>query len=254
VPKDALNPRIVGKKKLNVSPAKVAVQADVEIWQMLGPTRRDDLHLGLQRRVGNFLSNVGRRVDKGQRFADFEPLIEMICRHYNPGWLVLARWYAETDTPAGFEEAKKAARHFLENEPTGELAAEAWRSLAFYCYKTGDVLGEIHAFIERSQITSVPFYELSTTANRLNQLLHEQTLDVDFQEKRIFVQRIADALDRRKSEANADDFSRMTWLALHLNDEAKAREYAAAGLKLEPDNYYCQKHAERLGLYAAGRK
>lgn len=139
-------------------------------------------------------------------------------------------------------------RHFLENEPTGELAAEAWRSLAFYCYKTGDILGEIHAFIERSQIISVPFSDLSNTANRLNQLLREHTLDVDREEKRIFAQRIAEALHRRKSEANSDDFSRMAWLAFYMNDQPTAREYAAAGLKLDPSNYHCQRLAERLGL------
>jgi hypothetical protein len=240
---------IFGKKKLNVSPAKVAIQADIEILQMLGTTRRDNLHLGLQRRLENFLSNISYRLEKGAAFENFQPVIEMICRHYNPGWLVLARWWAETDTSVGFEEAKKAVRHFLENEPTGELAAEAWRALAFYCHKTGDVLGEIHAFVERSQISCVPFYDLANTADRLNQLFRDQTLDMDREEKRIFAQRIADALHRRKSEAKADDFSRMAWLALNLKDQGRAREYVAAGLKLDPDNYHCRKHAERLGLY-----
>jgi hypothetical protein len=239
---------IFGKKKLNVSPAKVTIQTDVEILQMLGPTRREDLHFGLQRRVENFLSNIARRVEKGDSFENFAPMVDMICRHYNPGWLILARWYAESNTAVGFDKAKEALRHFLENEPTGELAAGAWRSLAFYCYKTGDVLGEIHAFIERSQISSVPFYDLSNTANRLNQLLREHVLDVDREEKRIFAQRIFDALDCRRHEANSDDYSRMAWLAFHLKHEAKAREYAAAGLKLDPDNYHCQKLAEKLGL------
>ncbi|MDQ3621599.1 MAG: NB-ARC domain-containing protein [Verrucomicrobiota bacterium] len=42
---------IFGKKKLNVSPFKAAIQTDVEILQMLGPTRHEDLHFGFLRRV-----------------------------------------------------------------------------------------------------------------------------------------------------------------------------------------------------------
>ena len=98
---------IFGKKKLNVSPAKVAIQADVEMLQMLGPTRRDDLHLGLHRRVENFLSNIARRVDKGESFEHFAPMVEMICRNYNPGWLILARWYAEATPRSALIRRKK---------------------------------------------------------------------------------------------------------------------------------------------------
>ncbi len=172
----------------------------------------------------------------------------MICRHYNPGWLILARWYVEAGTPENYDRAKEALRHFLEEEPAGERAADAWRTLAFCCHKTGDTLGEIHAFIERSQITTVPFYDLSNTANRLNQLLRENALEIDREAKRIFAQRLADALDNRKDEANADDYSRKAWLAFHLNADDKARSYAEAGLVIDPTNHHIRKIAEKLHI------
>ena len=139
-------------------------------------------------------------------------------------------------------------RRFLEVEPASAGAEGAWLLLAHACYKTGDAMGEIHAFIERSQISSVPFFDLSNTANRLNQLLRESLFGMERDQKRHLAQRIAAALEKRRSEADADDYSRMAWLAIHLDQEGAAREYVTSGLALDRDNYHCQRLAERLGM------
>lgn len=242
---------VFGKKKLNVSPFKTAVQLDVETLQMLGPSRRGDVHLGLAKRLERFIENISCRIDAGESFENYSPILEMICRAYNPGWLLLARWHIEAGTPNAFEKAKDALRRFLESEPTGVDAAGAWQMLGRACYQTGDALGEVHALIERAQISSVPFHDISNTANLLNRSRREHELDVDKEEKRLLGQRIASVLDKRRSEASADDLSRMAWLALHLGQEAKAREYAQAGLAMEPENHHCRKIFERLGMMSS---
>src|SRR6266480_805364 len=207
---------VFGKKKLNISPFKMAVQSDVEILRMLGPTRFTDSHLSLAKRLESFIANVSRRVETGASFESYSPILEMICRAYNPGWLLLARWHMESRTTDGYANAKDKLKRFLENEPSADEAAEAWRMLAEACFRTADALGEIHAFTERAQITSVPFYDVSNTANRLNELLHTRQLEIDRDEKRALAQRILTVLDSRRSEAAADDYSRMAWLAIHL--------------------------------------
>ena len=111
-----------------------------------------------------------------------------------------------------------------------------------------DELGEIHAFSERAQLASIPFYDVSSTANRLNALLREHELDVDKEEKRHLAQRLLVVLEARRSEATADDFSRMAWLALHTEQQLKAGEFTRAGLQLEPDNPHCVGLKERLGV------
>lgn len=239
---------VFGKKKLNVSPFNTAIQSDVEILQMLGPTRRSDIHLGLAKRVENFITNISRRIERGESFDDYSSILDMICRAYHPGWLLLARWHIETGTDGGFEKAKECLSRFLEVDPSSADAAEAWRLLALACYKTGDAIGEIHAFIERSQISSVPFFDLSNAANRLNQLLRESLFGMERDQKRHLAQKISIALEKRRSEADADDYSRMAWLAIHLDQEGAAREYVASGLALDKDNYHCQRLAERLGI------
>ncbi len=239
---------VFGRRKLKISPFRSAVESDVEILQMLGPSRRDDVHLGLAKRLESFIANISRRIDAGASFDSYSAILEMICLAYNPGWLLLARWHMEAGTKDGYLKAKQDLNRFLENSPPDEDAAEAWRMLAHACYRTADLLGEIHSFIERARISKVPFYDLSNTANKLNQLLRDQSLGIDKEQKRYLADRIASTLLGRRAEAKADDLSRMAWLAIHMGQESNAREYVEAGLRMEPENYHCLKLAQRLGM------
>ena len=239
---------VFGKKKLNISPSKAAIQADVEILQMLGPSRRDDVHLGLARRLENFIANISRRIEAGVTYESFAPVLEAICRAYNPGWLLLARWHIEERTQEGYARAKEELRRFLESGPPNADAAEAWKLLGHACYRTGDALGEVHAFIERAQVSDVDFYDLSNTANRLNLFLRDHGLEIDREQKRDLASRIISVLKARRAEAGADDLSRMAWLAIHSGQEALAREFVEAGLTKDSGNYHLVRLAQRLGI------
>ena len=239
---------IFGERKLNISPYKGSIQADVDLLRMLGPSRRDDIHLGLEKKLKTFVASIARRVDLGQSFGEFEPILEMICRNYPPGSLVLAQWYIELETADGFGKAKSALMRFLESDPTGPLAADVWRKLARTYCRLGDTLGEIHAYVERAKFQAVPFYDVSNTANRLNQVLREQGSRIQQDEKRALAGQLLVVMHDRRDEADADDFSRMAWLALHLGQESKAHDYVRTGLQLDPDNSHCQQLATRLGF------
>jgi hypothetical protein len=160
----------------------------------------------------------------------------------------LARWHMEERSPQGYTRAKEELRRFLENGPPNAEAAEAWRLLGHACYQTGDALGEVHAFIERAQVSDVEFYDLSNTANRLNLFLRDHGLEIDKEQKRDLATRIISVLNARRSEAGADDFSRMAWLAIHSGQEALARDYVQAGLTTDGGNYHVVKLAQRLGI------
>ena len=125
---------VFGKRKLNISPSKAAIQADVEILQMLGPSRRDDLHLRLAIRLESFIVNMSRRIEAGATYERFAPVFESICFAYNPGWLLLARWHMEERTTDGYTHAKRELGQFLEYGPPPEEAAEAWRLLGYACF------------------------------------------------------------------------------------------------------------------------
>lgn len=239
---------VFGKKKLNISPSKAAIQADVEILQMLGPSRRDDVHLGLVRRLESFLGNITRRIEAGSAYESFAPVLEAICRAYNPGWLLLAQWHMEERSPEGYSRAKEELRRFLENGPPNVEAAEAWRLLGHACYQTGDALGEVHAFIERAQVSEVTFHHLSNTANKLNLFFWEHGLEIDREQKRDLATRILSVLNARRGEASADDLSRMAWLAIHSGQETLARDFVESGLAKDAGNYHIVKLAQRFGM------
>jgi hypothetical protein len=237
---------VFGKKKLNISPLKAFIQSDVEILQMLGPSRRDDVHLGLARKLESFIGNISRRVEAGAAHESYALVLEAICRAYNPGWLLLARWHMEQRSPEGYGLAKEALGRFLENYPAGADAAEAWYNLSHACNKTGDALGEVHALVELAQLPDVAFQVLSNTANRLNLLFRDPSLELEKEQKRDLANRVLLVLDSRRAEALGDDLSRMAWLAVHSGQESLARDYVQTGLATEPDNYHLVRLAHKL--------
>lgn len=237
-----------GRKKLNIHPAKSSIERDVEVLQMLGASQRDDLHLALAARLEQFLKNISKKIEKGANYDSYAPVLEAVCRAYNPGWLLLARWHMEQRTLDGYARAREELRRFLENGPPEPDAAAAWWLLANACYQTNDPLGEVHAFIERAQLSNVPFTDVSATANRYNQFLKEQGSDLNRDQKRDYAERLARVMDARINEAGPDDLSRMAWLAIHLRNEAPARDYVQQGLAVEPHNVHLIKLAERLGI------
>lgn len=239
---------VFGRKKLNISPHKVSIQSDVELLQLLGPSRRDDMHLGLENRLASFIAGIASRIEHGEPKESYAPILEMICRNYPPGWLLLARWHLEQGTQEGFESSKLELRRFLENDATSAGASDAWRLLAHACYRTGDTLGEILAFVERAQLSDTSFGDVSNTAGRLNQLQYDQSIPLSQDERLALSRRIAAVMHERIDEANADDFSKMAWLTIHLGQESKAHEYTQLGLRLEPMNRHCRRLADRLGI------
>ncbi len=154
----------------------------------------------------------------------------------------------EQGTAEGFEAAKEALRRFLEEGPNASDAAEAWKLLANACNQTGESLGEIHACIERAQLANIAFYELSNTANRLNNFIRESGPVLDKDLKQSLIRPLLKLLHDRRAEADGIDFSRMAWLAINSLQESLAREYVRAGLTADPLNLHLNKIAQRLHI------
>jgi len=87
---------------------------------------------------------------------------------------------------------------------------------------------------------------LSNAANRLNNLLRDNSLALDSEEKRLLYRDLAQLMEARMREADATDLSRLAWLHLHLHDPVRARDIAEQGLELESDNEHCQRLLVRL--------
>ena len=235
-----------GRSKLQTSPFRAAVEADVQLLQQFGASQRTSLTHGIEAHVKRFVSFVAVRVERDPSvLREYVQILEALAHRYPPTWLRIAELYDEVDSDAALSAAKDAIRQYLESSGAAN-DVRAWKHLADYCRRSADLMGEAHALVELSRREDVELYEISSSANRLNALLATSPASMERDEKNILIEEMADAFEARIDEGNSTDRSRLAWLCLHIKDLDRAQQHVAAGLELHPDNEYCLRLKERL--------
>jgi len=237
-----------GKTKLTASPLKSAVQADSQLLQMFGASQKTDIRHGIAPRLERLFLNISRAVAKDfSKLKDYLPVVHLVAQHSPVAWMSLASLYEEEGSQQSLAEAKDCLRHYLEATPAS-ASSFVWKRLADMCEKTNDFVGAVHALVEMCEHSVVPFFVVSNTANKLNSLFRTKRLQLDTDEKRILIRRLATVMSERLSEANADDYSRLAWLNRHLQDEESAKLLTEKGLKLDGYNEHLISLAEKFSL------
>ena len=239
-----------GKKKIKISPLKSDIERDIKLLQLFGPTQGDDLSLNFAKQLDGFIRNISKRVDGDKEsFKEYKQILNIICQVYNKGRLLLSELYIELEE---MEKAKKELELFLETE-SGQDRKNGWKKLSEICFKTEDYKGYIHAIIERSKMDNEFFPELSNAANRLNNLFSNQRQEFSKEEKNKLASPLLSELDRKKRKAQADDFSRMAWLSISLDQDSQAMGYVNEGLDVDPNNYHCLNLKDKLCMAESTR-
>jgi tetratricopeptide (TPR) repeat protein len=231
---------IFGRKKLVTSPLRIAIEADLQLIRGFGVTTTTEVAGGLLPRIERMARAAARRIEDGQDVTQELLVLEYIATEYSPAWLTVAelQQYQLKDVAGAIGSTER----YLESQPQDQ---DAWRRLAFLHRSDGNLLAEMNAWLQRAELCRPAFHELSSTANRLNGLLHtEMSLDVD--EKRLMARKLRTLMEARKGEADATDFSRLAWLCLHDHDSVAAERWVAEGLALEDDNDYCLRLKRKL--------
>ncbi|SRR6266540_148185 len=237
-----------GRTKLNTSPLKSAVQADSHILQMFGASQKTDVRHGIAPRLERLFLNVSREVSKDfGKLANYLPVLHLVAERTPDAWLSLASLYEEGGGQKYLAEAKDCLRRYLEATPAA-ASSVVWKRLADLCETTNDFVGAVHALVEMCEHSVVPYFVVSNTANKLNSLFWNKKLQLDTDEKRILIRRLASVMSERLSEADADDYSRLAWLHLHLHDEERAKYLTEEGLKVDGDNEHLLRLAEKFSL------
>jgi hypothetical protein len=238
---------IFGKRKLAVSPMKVAVEANTEILRYLGAAQKTDTRRGIGPRINALFSNIAAKVGKKpDALTDYLPIMEFVAQKYPPAWLLLARLFEESDLEKGMERAKDSLGRYLESTPRTKEQMFAWQKRADYCDRTQDWLGEIHSLVEMSQLPETSLNEMSNAANRINSLLRYHQF-LDLYDIKVMVRKLAETMASRiDMEGDATDCSRLAWLFLRLGDETEAARLTEQGLKLEPAHEHCLKLKDKL--------
>ena len=236
-----LTASIFGKKKLKISPHKSKIEEDVRLLQLFGPIGSNNISLNFYNRLEAFIKNVSIKIDNGESFEKYESILNIICQVYNPGYLLLANFYREQNTDSELQKAKDNLKLFLQGNSNESDTIKAWTMLSKICEERKEYFEYIHTLVELSKLESVYFWKLSNMANKINKLLHEGQLDMNKNEKISLIKELLAIFEKRQNEADANDFSRMAWLALHIQQETKARQYTEQGLKHDPENQHCLK-------------
>ena len=238
---------VFGKRKLALSPMKLAVEGNSEILRYLGASQKANGQRGIGPRINSMFAGMAAKVEKNQDLLkDYLPIMEFVAQEYPPAWLLLARLFEESHLEDGLQRAKRAIERYLESSDDTGCRKRAWEKRVEYCRRTEDWLGEVQSLVELSRLPGVPFDEISEAANRLNSLQRYHQF-LDFYEVKSLVATLADTMASRiAQEGDATDCSRLAWLYLRLGDELKAAQLMRRGLELEPENEYCSKLQEKL--------
>jgi hypothetical protein len=243
---------VFGARKLETSILKTVVDGDMRFLHAFGAAQQSATSLGIEPRIRRLFEAVAGQIAAGRMaFDEVGPVLEYISRRYAPGWFYLADLYEEQGSTESLRHASESIRRFLESAggQSSEQRYDAWSRLVALARRRGDALEEIQALAEVSRLAGVPFDIVSLAANRMNWHFAQHQVDLDSDAKTLMIKTVIQAMEHRIAEAGATDLSRLAWLHLNTRDDLKAKQYVLMGLELDPNNEYCIKLAQRLGVY-----
>lgn len=236
--------RSFGQKKISVSPIRSAISNDVRVLRTFGPSKLDDAHLSIRKSIIQFLKAINQTYEC---FIQNEKILDRICLGYNEANMLVATWLFELRDEGSLNSAKEYLKKYIQNNRNNESNVNAWKMLAEIYAINSEHMEQAHALIEVSLYKEVEFCELSNIANHINRMFNSKELIVENHDvKNELLIRFVQVLWNRRSEGNAIDYSRIAWLALHINDQDRALMLVDEGLKVDPCNEYCIKLKSKL--------
>ncbi|MDO1451602.1 NB-ARC domain-containing protein [Rhodocytophaga aerolata] len=246
-----LSASIFGARKLSVSPMKTSIQADTNLLQAFGAGQHTTTQKGVEPRINSFFKNIAKKISSGKENLDkYISILEFICRKYPIAWITLSSLYEEEFE---FERAKEAIQNFIE-AADDEKKIEGWHRFTYLCILTNDWQGVVHAYAEVSEFPNITLSQIRGYVNQLMRIFKQFGDQIGIPEKEILIQRFADNISKRLEfgKGDSDDYSRLAWLYIHLNDRKKAREIVKNVLNNDPEHYHSLSLAKKLGIYSDG--
>lgn len=238
---------VYGKSELEVYPEKIKILEDRKLLIEFGVLNKNNLSSGIIARVENKFKAVASRITSIEQFKKEIPTLEYIANKFPKSYYYIAQVFEEYDD---YEMTKYYLREYLKTFLLSDQKALLWLKLANICRSSGDWEGESHALSELVIIDSVPFEKISEAANRINNYFyyHPEERHVDY--KKALLDKIIDVMQKRITEGNPDDYSRLGWLLMNNDKVDIAQEIVLKGLKIDETNSHCIKLLTKLeGLY-----
>ena len=234
-----------GRRELEVSPFKVAVEEDRKLLMEFGAGKRSDTQRGVLPRIDNLIRAVAKRASSSP--TDLEealPVLEYLATRFPMAYPTLAKLVREVD---GSDQSIYRAKGYMENFlQTAAIPArlDAWQELAYLRRLSKDPMGEVHALCEAALLSASDREKLSSFANQLNNRirdLKEQSVEVGWHEGvRELLAKVIEVMEKQIKGLSATDCSRLAWLLLNIGNSERSLDVAKTGIQRESSNEYCQ--------------
>ena len=234
-----------GRRKLKVSPFKVAVEEDRKILMEFGAGKQEDVERGVLPRIEKLVQAVAVRASSSPTaLEEMLPVLEYLAAKVPKAYLRLADLVLEVDDPGhSTDRAKEYVRSYLESAPIPDRQS-AWLTLADLCQSSQDPVGEVHALSEAALLPTSDLDNLGSFANRLNNRIRDlkgrSIADAWSGEIRELLERVIGAMETRLQDLSATNCSRLAWLYLNVGNPQRALDVAKVGVEREPENEHCQ--------------
>ena len=236
-----------GRKKLKSSPLKVVIERDVYKLQRFGAIQRENVVRGVQPLIDRYLGGLATALEKKEiTLQDLVPRLEYLAGKYPDVYLKAVEIFKEFDQGTGDQYIARFLQMYLEINPSGPGAVQAWDELAHVYRSRGDTGGEIHALVEKASLADTSFFEISRAANVVNQRLKEGYSFSDTEARILQLKALVSSFKRRIDEGDGTDFSKLAWLCLNMKDTKQAKEIVSSGLARDPENSHLQNLRDRL--------
>jgi hypothetical protein len=238
-----LSAAVFGRRKLVASPWKAAVQADLQLLQAFGVSRRAEMPQGVGPRVERLYRHLSGEIALGRtRLETYLPILEYVATHYTPAWLLLADLLEESDREGGAGRAANALRRYVEAQEPEGADPRTWKRLADLCRRCGDRRGEMSALVEMCRAPGAELMLLRNTAERLDEYVRQSNGSPwGAEESACWTQQLAELMAPRMTGAGAADCAFLAKLYWRLGDRRSAWDWLEKGMALEPGNSHCLK-------------
>jgi tetratricopeptide (TPR) repeat protein len=239
-----------GRRKLEASPFKVAVELDRKILMEFGAGDRDSSRKGVMPRIDRLVSTAASRAAENPDSLDtFLPILEYLGAQVPRAFLRIATLLSELPGAPDNVRIKGYLRRYLESSELAEREA-TWFWLADICHADNDALGEVHALGEIMMLPTSTPQTMGLVANRINnklRVLKEKGIEESWSsEVQELIQRVAEQMRGHLDDLDATDCSRLAWLYLNIGKAERAIDITKQGLRKDPAHEHCIRLIERL--------
>jgi len=238
---------VFGQAKLQVSPYKPLILADIELMQQFGPMQGTDVAKGMAPRVARMIRVIASRRQAGQSYADQMMALEYVAKRYPDAWISIADFYLESSQIDEWELARTCVHRFLEQD-SGNVVV--WRKLVGINKRLGDISQELSARSTLAEIPSVEYSDIADAASCFAYAQKNQALQLDEEARNIMIENLTRLMEERINEATPTELSRLAWLYIYSKDTAKASEVVNRGLQREATNPHLVKLSQKLASEA----